>query len=397
MHGTKPPRRKAGNFMKTKIIIGADLVPTKSNYKLFELGDVEELVGKELLEKLHGADFTVFNLEVPLADEPHPIVKYGPNLIAPTSMIAGLKAINPHFLGLANNHVLDQGVEGLKSTIAALKHAGIEYSGVGQNLKEAHTPFIREIGGKKIGVYCCAEHEFSIATDFLPGVNPFDPLESLDHVEQLKNAVDYVIVLYHGGKEHYRYPSPGLQKVCRRLVDKGADLVVCQHSYCVGCEEKYGHGTIVYGQGNFLFDDGDNEFWQTGLLIELDDDFEISYVPIVKAGNGVRLADDKRCQEILENFYKRSREIKKPGFIQAQYDEFADVFFPNYINTIKGKETLLFKIINKLSGNALRKKSIQNKFDTRHLAALWNYMDCEAHHELLLRGIQRKIMENDAL
>ena len=60
--------------------------------------------------------------------------------------------------------------------------------------------------------------------------------------------------IINGGKEHYRYPSPDLQKICRKFIDKGADLVVCQHSHCIGCEEKYNHGTIVYGQWNFLFD-----------------------------------------------------------------------------------------------------------------------------------------------
>lgn len=81
-----------------KIIIGADLVPTESNYKYFEAGDVDKLIGKDLSEKLQAADFTIFNLEVPLTDTASPIDKCGPNLIAPTSTIAGLKAINPHFL-----------------------------------------------------------------------------------------------------------------------------------------------------------------------------------------------------------------------------------------------------------------------------------------------------------
>ena len=64
----------------------------------------------------------------------------------------------------------------------------------------------------KIGIYACAENEFTIATDTTAGANPFDPFESLDHIQNLKRSCDYVIVLYHGGKEHYRYPSPYLQK-----------------------------------------------------------------------------------------------------------------------------------------------------------------------------------------
>ncbi len=83
-----------------KFIIGADLVPTKSNIGLFANADVETLIGKDIKKLLNSANFTIFNLEVPLTDLSTPIKKCGPNLIAPTKTIAGLKAINPHFLRL---------------------------------------------------------------------------------------------------------------------------------------------------------------------------------------------------------------------------------------------------------------------------------------------------------
>lgn len=76
----------------------------------------------------------------------------------------------------------------------------------------------------------------------------------------MSNACDYTIVLYHGGKEHYRFPSPNLQKYCRKFIEKGANIVICQHSHCIGCEENYKNGKIIYGQGNFLFDDSDDEY-----------------------------------------------------------------------------------------------------------------------------------------
>lgn len=255
--------------MPARIIIGGDIVPTESNRKLFAGANVDELIGTDLKELLRRADYTIFNLEVPLTDTENPIPKCGPNLIAPTETVNGLKAINPYFFTLANNHILDQGEQGLFSTMNCLGEAGIDYAGVGRNLDEASKGFIKEINGIKVGIYCCAEHEFSIAIEHSAGANPFDPLESMDHISTLKNQSDYVMVLYHGGKEHYRYPSPYLQKVCRKCVDKGADLVVCQHSHCIGCEEKWNGGTIVYGQGNFLFDDSDNEYWKTSLLVVL--------------------------------------------------------------------------------------------------------------------------------
>ncbi len=373
--------------MSDEIIIGGDLVPTRSNYRLFEQGDVENLIGLKLLEKFNNAAFTIFNLEVPLADEHHPIAKSGPNLIASTATVKGLKAINPHFFGLANNHILDQGIEGLESTVNTLVDADIEYSGVGKNLDEASKPFLKEIGGKKIGVYCCAEHEFSIATEFTQGANPFDPLESFEHVEDLKKETDYVIVLYHGGKEHYRYPSPNLQRVCRKLVDKGADLVVCQHSHCIGCEEKYKFGTIVYGQGNFLFDNSDSEFWKTGLLIGLNENFEVSYYPIVKAENTVRLADSDKSKEILDAFYKRSEAIKDHDFVETEYSKFADSFRSTYLGAFFGKKTVIARILNKLTRGRMFKVMLKNKYTMASMIQIANYVDCEAHRELMLKGL----------
>ena len=115
------------------------------------------------------------------------------------------------------------------------------------------------------------DDEKRLAEENKAGANPFDLLDSPDHIAKLKTECDFVIVLYHGGKEHYRYPSPYLQKVCRKIVDKGADLVVCQHSHCVGCQEEYKDSTIVYGQGNFVFSKNyDDEFWQTSVLVEVE-------------------------------------------------------------------------------------------------------------------------------
>ena len=63
---------------------------------------------------------------------------------------------------LANNHIMDHGESGLYSTIELLKEHNIDYVGVGKSLSEAQKPYIIEKDGQRIGVYACAEHEFSI-------------------------------------------------------------------------------------------------------------------------------------------------------------------------------------------------------------------------------------------
>ena len=372
------------------IVIGADLVPTKSNVELFEKGDIDTLIGSELKDIILNADYRIFNLEIPLTDESNPIKKCGPNLIAPTKCISAYKAMNIDLLTLANTHILDQGKKGLDSSIETLKSAGISYVGVGDSIKDASKPKIISCNGKKIGIYACVEHEFTVATETDSGANPIDLLETPDHIVELKKQCDYVIVLYHGGKEQYRYPSPNLHKTCRKLVEKGADLVICQHSHCIGCKEEYLQGTIVYGQGNFLFDDEENEYWQTSLLIMLSSDFEVKYIPLKKTGNSVRLAKGAEAENILEQFNIRSEEILDSDKVYQHYSELADQYKNHYLfSVMKIKRGLLYRIINKLTKGSLDKNIINKAFNSMYRYELENYVECEAHRELLLNILKK--------
>lgn len=372
-----------------RLIIGADLVPTDTNIDLFINGDIDALLGEELKQVLSQADYRIFNLEVPLTDVENPIQKQGPNLIAPTETINGYKAMKVDLLTLANNHILDQGQQGVISTCEVLDRNHISYVGVGKGEVEAAQPYIIEIDNKKIGVYACTEHEFSIVTENMIGANPYDSLESFDHVMVLKQQCDFVIVLYHGGKEHYRYPSPNLQKVCRKFVQKGANLVVCQHSHCIGCEEKFMDGTIVYGQGNFLFDHSKSEFWKTSILIQLDTELNISYIPLVKIGNSVRLAREEETKTIMEEFLERSKDIQRKNFIEEQYSRLAEETMELYLGAALGKrKNIFFRVINRLTRARLNKWLLKRRYNQLSKIRLINYIECEAHRELFLTGLK---------
>lgn len=375
-----------------KILIGADIVPTGTNENYFENAQMEQILEKPLYDLIKSVDYRIFNLEVPLTDKETPIQKCGPNLIASTKAIAGLKELGIDFLTLANNHILDQGEQGLRSTVDLLDKAEIAYGGVGDSPEEAAQPHFVQLDGKVIGIYCCAEHEFSIVRDKHAGANPFDPLESLDHIAELKKQCEYVICLYHGGKEHYRYPSPGLQKTCRKIVEKGADLVICQHSHCIGCEEKWQNGTIVYGQGNFLFDHSENEFWQTSVLVQLDlIDFTISYIPILKNGNGVKLADADIAQNIISDMQTRSKQILKQNFIEEEYASFAKAMINSYfLRDSILMHALPLRILNKLSGNLISRCLARQRIKRYRLTYI-NQYECEAHRELILKALSDKL------
>lgn len=363
------------------LIIGADLVPTRSNYELFQDGNITALIGVKLQEIINSTDFSIFNLETPLCDTPSPIKKNGVHLCTPVSTINGIKALNPSLVTLANNHIMDQGVRGYESTIETLKKYEIPFTGAGKDLSSACESFILEKNGCKIGIYACAEHEFSIAGPDDAGANPFDPLESLDHIGRLKSQCDYVVVLYHGGKEHYRYPSPNLQKTCKKMIEKGTDLVICQHTHCIGCYENYLYGIAVYGQGNFLYDNSDSEYWKTGLLLRVtfQESIRVEYIPILKTGNVVRLAEHEKAADILRQLDYRSEQILREGFIEQEYRKLAQEMLEGYLHVFYGSGKI-FRLWNKLSGRRL----LRRHYSDQALIKLRNYVECEAHRELII-------------
>ncbi len=356
-----------------KIVIGADVVVTDSNRQLFAEGKVTEIVGKEIKDILDKADYRIYNLELALTDNGEPIKKCGPNISAPTACVKGYKALGADLLCLANNHVMDFGYDGLVSTAEMLKGAGISMVGAGLNKEQAEKPFIIEKDGKKIGVYNCCEHEFSWVEDYGVGCNGFDALETPDKVKALKEKCDFVIVLYHGGKEHYQYPSPRLRKVCRKLTEKGADLVLCQHTHCVGCEEDYAGGKIIYGQGNFVFAKKVQfDTWGDGFLVCVninDSGLTYDYIPYNMTDVGVALEQDGK---ILKDYQVRSKEIHKEGFVEEKFAEMAE-------------QTVIARYAVPMLGKVPTEEDL-NKVGLQ----LFHCAECEVHRECLLTGLRKR-------
>lgn len=366
---------------EVKILIGADVVPSSFAKNL------KEVISERLLQRWLGADLRVFNLETPLCDDGEPIEKCGPNIRSAAKSVEDIALLNPDLVLLANNHILDYGESGLFSTENLLNSKGICHVGVGKNLKELCKHQILQKNGLKIAVYNCAETEFSIATENSAGANPFDPLECFDCVQKLKQEADFVIVCYHGGKEFYPYPSPYLQKVFHKFAEKGADLVIAQHSHCIGCEEIYQGSRLIYGQGNFLFRDSD-AFSADSLLVEVcvsKEGFLVDYIPLLRESDSVDLSGENRKKDVLDAFFKRSAEIRDGEFVEKAYSAFCRKKTAFYLRQLKGNG-LFLKVLSKIFPNLFVKLCKKE-----NLLAIQNFIECEAHRELLLRGLSERL------
>ena len=374
------------------LLIAGDLAPTIENENLFIVGDVDKLVGSEIVDLFSQADVSSINLECPLTTFGNPIQKQGPNLKAAPGTINGIRNLNPKVICLANNHIMDFGEPGLQDTLKLLDEFHLDYVGIGKDLNEAATSVqIIEKKGWKLGFYACAEHEFSIATTNSSGAAPFDPLLTGNIIRKLKkeNSLDRLIIFFHGGKEYYQYPSPGLQKICRYFVKEGADLVVCQHSHCIGALEHYLDGDIIYGQGNFLFETK-NPLSIDSILISCtfsnSDTSQFEFIPIKRRVDGsgtIYQAKGEEKENILKEFFKRSKQLMQPGQIEANYLDFAKQLLPNYLYGISP----FGKWFSRIDRYIFKGKIIKFIYPKKKLLLIQNIIECEAHRELVAKSL----------
>ena len=216
----------------------------------------------EVRPLLEGGDLLFGNLEGALANRgrspkcdgyrPGPGVKPCFAFRSPTRYATRLKEAGFNALGIANNHTLDFGIDGLESTLAALDKAGIQPAG-GQRVA------FFSAGGKRIAV---AGFSYSAHTQYAYSILEISLAAEI--VESLKAENDIVIVSFHGGaegsaalavrdaNEKFLGEERGNPvRFARAVVDAGADLVLGHGPHVPRAIEIYRGKLIAYSLGNF--------------------------------------------------------------------------------------------------------------------------------------------------
>lgn len=364
-----------------KAIFFGDLCITKSNADIFVAGKGGDIFSKKFIDVVESCDFFSFNLECPLIKKnSKPINKCGPSLGANADCINGINYLKPSLICLANNHLYDYGFEGFETTLEVLKKNNINFIGNTNNgLK--NNVFIKH----GIGIINFCENEFSFNYLDKAGACCLNSTV-FPQIVELKKRVNKVVVIFHGGTENFPYPSPNLVTTCHSFVDLGADLVLCQHSHCIGCYEKYNESTIVYGQGNFLFDEYSKEdAWVYGIGVIFDSDSNnVSFV-VTNFKNGMVDVSSKNDSVILNNFYDRSKELQNGNYLK-KYKTFCNDRYNKFLCKLggyskirTGVEVLLFKgfFINK-------------RYNKKRLLTLFDILNCESHQELIKTAMIEK-------
>ena len=105
------------------------------------------------------------------------------------------------------------------------------------------------------------------------------------------------------------------------------------------------------------------------------------------------MASDTESYEIMGEFYRRSEQIKNGAFVENNYNEFSNEMLETYLWALSGQESVLFKIINRITFGKLRKWHLERKYNDEIIKKIYNFMICEAHNELLTNGLENKIYD----
>ena len=339
---------------------------------------------------INSADYSFVNFEFPIVtNEGKPIPKCGPNLKGQPETVDAIKYAGFNCCTLANNHILDQGEESLMATKNMIEAAGIKTVGAGSNLIEASEILYIEKEGQKVAIINCCEHEFSIATANTPGANPLNPIQQFYKIREAKKKADKVIVIVHGGHEHYQLPTLRMQETYRFFIDAGADAVVNHHQHCFSGYEIYENKPIFYGLGNFLFDHIHKQsgIWTEGYLVVLDfnkDRFSFEVIPYKQCLAdfvGVRILNQDE-----EEFFNES--LIKLNAVIADKAELSQCLEKYY--TISAKEELLMMepytdtILYQLFKRGLLPKFFQGDKKLK----IENHIICESHREKLVYALK---------
>ncbi len=166
-------------------------------------------------------------------------------------------------MNIANNHSLDRGIEGLRSTYSFLSDHGIHCVGFGENRRFT----IISVDEAEIAVSGFTFGTNGATVNSESGLNVAE-LNTIDHAETplsiiipivklMSEEASVVVLSLHWGLEFESKPTEIQVEIARKLCDEGVDLIIGHHPHVLQPLEVYknNRGTtslIIYSIGNWI-------------------------------------------------------------------------------------------------------------------------------------------------
>lgn len=233
---------------------------------------------------LDAADVVFGNCEVPLSAGP--ATTRDTSFVANAKSAAGLRSAGFNVMSCANNHIMDEGVDVLLSTLSALRSTGIATAGAGNDHGEAHAPGMVRTGSQATVAVLAYASYFRLddaATAVRPGIatvggetvwhtpegicspgvapvvtsvpHAADVEAMLADIARARRSADAVLASFHwGDATRPAVLTDHERRVARLAVEAGADAVLGHHHHVLRGIDAHHGKPIFYGLGNFVWD-----------------------------------------------------------------------------------------------------------------------------------------------
>ena len=331
----------------------------------------------------------VLDLECPLTTSQYQNQKNRPaHQSAIQKPLAMLNYLQCELVATANNHFKDYGWEGMQETYTALQKNKIAWLGSGANFNEASKTYYWKKDDTTIAFINVAENEWTTTFGDEPGCHPIDLPNVFNQIQEAKKSADFVVVIAHGGHEHYELPSPRMKKWYRFFVDAGASAVIAHHTHIISGYETYKEAPIFYSLGNFCFDWQGlrNLPWNKGMIVRLHFEkgkpvtSEMEFVAHNSDTAGVFLLKDEEKSSIQSHLLELNATIADDEKLQQEFN--------NYVLSWKPVMNTWFQPYKGKIMAGLYKRGLLPSIITKRKKMLFtNLIRCEAHRDIVINSI----------
>ena len=176
------------------------------------------------------------------------------------------------------------------------------------------------------------------------------------------------------------------------MIEEGINAVLCQHSHCPSGWEYYKDGLIVYGQGNFLFNQyPDPRMWlYEGYIVSFEfknhDKFNWEIIPFYQSGKspGVKKLVGEQKISFLQKIEQLSKGLNSPGFVETKWREHSKIKKNLYLGFMRGHNPIMRYINERFSLTDF-------VYSQEDLLTLLNVVRCQSHREMLVEILNAQL------
>jgi poly-gamma-glutamate synthesis protein (capsule biosynthesis protein) len=317
------------NFGKNIKTLKRELLEKKEDVLIHFVGDImlARDVGKKI--KQHGpkviisgvqnitykSDILCGNLESPISKKE---IKLG-GFKAPVESIEIIK--NFDLVNLANNHIYDCGDNGIEDTLNILNKNNIKYVGIENKKSGAYDPVILAIKENIIAFFGCTTGKlFDDIYKFKYSVAVIEDTKLYASIKKIRNKVDFIVLLFHGGNEFIPYPPPSIRNELKKLILAGTDFIIGHHPHVLSGYEIIEEDKLIwYSLGDFIFD-SEVLSRKKSIILELEISsrnrlVSINPIPIwINDNFQPQKAFGPLALDIVKNIEKHSKNFKKNNY-----------------------------------------------------------------------------------